>query len=112
MSERLATMQKGLAKTEAERGEKQAELEEARSALQRDRIRMDALSPELDEVKAAIAAHKDARKRSENDKRVEAAIEDLQRLFPGVRGRLFELTTPTQKKFGTAVATALVRFDA
>ena len=109
MNERLQTMQKGLAKLEAERTEKQAELEEAKAALQRDRQRMEALVPELEEVKAALSAHKEARKRTDNDKRVDAAIEDLKRLFPGVRGRLFELTTPTQKKYTTAVSTALVR---
>jgi predicted nucleic acid-binding Zn-ribbon protein len=54
MTDRIATLQKGLSKLEAERADKQLELEEARAALKRDGQRMEALVSELEDVKAAL----------------------------------------------------------
>jgi predicted nucleic acid-binding Zn-ribbon protein len=55
MEDRLQTLQKGMSKLEAERADKQQELEEARVALKRDGQRMEALVSELEDVKAALA---------------------------------------------------------
>ena len=65
------------------------------------------MTSELEEVQAALAAHKDARHRSDNERRMEAAVEELKRLFPGVRGRIVELVSPSAKKFNLAVTVAL-----
>lgn len=62
---------------------------------------------ELEEVQAALSAHRDARHRSDNERRVESAVEELRRLFPGVRGRIVELVAPTSKRFNLAVTVAL-----
>jgi hypothetical protein len=43
--------------------------------LDRDTARLAAMAGELEEVQAALAAHKDARARSETERRVEAAVE-------------------------------------
>ena len=43
--------------------------------LDTDSRRHAELAGELEEVKSALAAHKDARKRSDNERRVEAAVE-------------------------------------
>ncbi len=55
MADRLETLQKGTAQLEAERADKQQELEEARVSLKRDGLRMETLGAELEDVKAALA---------------------------------------------------------
>ena len=100
-------MEAGLAKVTSERADRQAELAEARSALERDNARLGHMARELEEVQASLAAHKDARHRSDAERRLEAAVEELKRAFPGVRGRLVELVTPTAKKYHLALTVSL-----
>ena len=85
------------------------ELEEARRELAGARARYEALGGELAEVKNILAAHKDSRARSDAERRMESAVEDMKRLFPGVRGRLSDLVAPTGKGVKVAVTVALGR---
>jgi len=53
------------------------------------------------------------RRQSERETRTRNTINDLKRIYPGVRGRIGELCKPKQKKYDEAVITALGReFDA
>ena len=49
------------------------------------------------------------RKESERDARLKETFSTLQRLFPGVRGRVVDLCKPTQRKYETAVSVILGR---
>lgn len=46
---------------------------------------------------------------SEREIRLKETLVNLQRVFPGVRGRVVDLCKPTQRKYETAVATVLGR---
>ncbi|KAL5498941.1 SMC1_1 [Sanghuangporus vaninii] len=49
------------------------------------------------------------RKESERDARLKETLASLQRIFPGVRGRVIDLCKPTQRKYETAVSVILGR---
>lgn len=49
------------------------------------------------------------RKESERDARLKETLSNLQRIFPGVRGRVVDLCKPTQRKYETAVSVILGR---
>ncbi|KAI5120058.1 hypothetical protein M0805_007809 [Coniferiporia weirii] len=49
------------------------------------------------------------RKESERDTRLKETFASLQRIFPGVRGRVVDLCKPTQRKYETAVSVILGR---
>ncbi|KAL5522775.1 hypothetical protein ACEPAG_8793 [Sanghuangporus baumii] len=49
------------------------------------------------------------RKESERDARLKETLANLQRIFPGVRGRVIDLCKPTQRKYETAVSVILGR---
>lgn len=46
---------------------------------------------------------------SERETRLRETLSALQRIFPGVRGRVTDLCRPTQRKYEAAVATVLGR---
>ena len=48
-------------------------------------------------------------KESERETKMKENLANLQRIFPGVRGRVVDLCKPTQRKYETAVATVLGR---
>lgn len=48
-------------------------------------------------------------KESEREARLKETLQSLQRIFPGVRGRVVDLCKPTQRKYETAVSTVLGR---
>ena len=58
----------------------------------------------------ALAAHRDARRRTDAEARLDSALEELKRVLPGVRGRLVELVTPASKKYGLSVSIALGKY--
>ena len=49
------------------------------------------------------------RKETERDAKLKETFSALQRLFPGVRGRVVDLCKPTQRKYETAVSVILGR---
>ncbi|KAJ1972477.1 Structural maintenance of chromosomes protein 1 [Dimargaris xerosporica] len=49
------------------------------------------------------------KRESEKEQRMRECLESLKRIFPGVYGRVSNLCRPSQRKFDTAVATALGR---
>jgi structural maintenance of chromosome 1 len=46
---------------------------------------------------------------SEREVKMKEIISNLQRIFPGVRGRVIDLCKPTQRKYETAVSVVLGR---
>jgi structural maintenance of chromosome 1 len=48
-------------------------------------------------------------KESEREARLKETLQSLQRIFPGVRGRVVDLCKPTQRKYETAVSVVLGR---
>jgi structural maintenance of chromosome 1 len=46
---------------------------------------------------------------SEREIKLKETLSNLQRIFPGVRGRLVDLCQPTARKYETAVSTVLGR---
>ncbi|KAI0692899.1 cohesin complex subunit psm1 [Cytidiella melzeri] len=48
-------------------------------------------------------------KESERETRLKETLQSLQRIFPGVRGRVVDLCKPTQRKYETAVSVVLGR---
>jgi structural maintenance of chromosome 1 len=46
---------------------------------------------------------------SEREARLKETLTNLQRMFPGVRGRIVDLCKPTQRKYETAVSVILGR---
>ncbi|KAK4219649.1 structural maintenance of chromosomes protein 1 [Rhypophila decipiens] len=84
--------------------------------LQSERIRINNHRTELDEkLQQVLRKLEDAegnQRQSNREARMKNVLNDLKRLYPGVRGRVGELCRPKQKKFDEAVATALGRdFD-
>lgn len=49
------------------------------------------------------------RKESEREAKLKETLGNLQRIFPGVRGRVVDLCKPTQRKYELAVSTVLGR---
>jgi structural maintenance of chromosome 1 len=68
-----------------------------------------ALGGELKEVVADIDALHAAEAKSASEKRVEKAVEDMKRLFNGVRGRLVDLVETKTKSLNLAMSVALGR---
>lgn len=84
--------------------------------VQSERIRVNNLRTELEEkyqeVLKKLAEADDGRRQNDKEARTKQMVNDLKRLYPGVRGRVGELCKPKQKKFEEAVIVAIGRdFD-
>lgn len=64
------------------------------------RLKIKELDNQLRELKAD-------RHENERDARLSQAVETLKRLFPGVHGRMTDLSRPTQQKYKLAVTVAM-----
>lgn len=96
------------------------EIEDKKKALNTmtsERLRINQTRTELEEklqevLKKLIDAD-DGRKQNEKETKMKETIATLQRIFPGVKGRVSDLCKPKQKKYAEAVSTVLGRhFDA
>ena len=71
------------------------------------------LDEKLNEVARKLLEADDGRRQTEKEARARETVAALKRHYPGVRGRVHELCKPKQKKYETAISTALGRhFDA
>ncbi|KAL2021474.1 hypothetical protein VTK56DRAFT_7107 [Thermocarpiscus australiensis] len=87
------------------------------NSVQSERIRINNTHTELEEKLRDVLRKLDdadmGRRQNEKEMKMRNMINDLKRIYPGVRGRVGELCKPKQKKFDEAVITALGReFDA
>ncbi|KAG8744803.1 Structural maintenance of chromosomes protein 1, partial [Ceratobasidium sp. 428] len=94
----------------------QQELKNAKNELdkaQSDRIRITQLETEINEklhdVHTKLMQAGVDQQESAKDARLKDTLEKLQRVFPGVRGRVVDLCKPSQRKYEVAVATVLGR---
>ena len=88
---------------------KKTELEACGKEIVAAQNRQAALAPELIAVHSEITSLQAAGSKSEAEKRVERAVEDMKRLFNGVRGRLQDLLSSKARKYNTAMTVALGR---
>eukprot|EP01138_Halocafeteria_seosinensis_P004483 gb/GECG01004586.1/.p1 GENE.gb/GECG01004586.1/~~gb/GECG01004586.1/.p1 ORF type:complete len:1187 (+),score=248.19 gb/GECG01004586.1/:1-3561(+) len=86
------------------------ESKQLRSELESDKKRQKELAAELEEVQGSLADAKDARQKSNSEKQILNAVEDMQRLFSGVYGRMLDLCTPVSSKYHLAVDVAFGRY--
>ncbi|CEL57424.1 Structural maintenance of chromosomes protein 1 OS=Schizosaccharomyces pombe (strain 972 / ATCC 24843) GN=psm1 PE=1 SV=2 [Rhizoctonia solani AG-1 IB] len=94
----------------------QTELKNAKHELEKaqsDRIRITQLETEINEklhdVHTKLMQAGVDQQESAKDARLKETLEKLQRVFPGVRGRVIDLCKPSQRKYETAVITVLGR---
>ncbi|KAI0078626.1 cohesin complex subunit psm1 [Panus rudis PR-1116 ss-1] len=125
--EHLTSKVAKLEEDEAAQRQKRAELEEKVKQLNEDlnkarqelenqrteRVRIDQLEKQINE-KLMDVHHKLLqagvdKQETEREVRLKETLANLQRLFPGVRGRVIDLCKPTQRKYETAVSTVLGR---
>ncbi len=64
------------------------------------------LTQELEEVTLKLREAGEDRRRGKREESMNEAIENMQRIFTGVYGRLTDLFQPIQKKYSTAILTA------
>ncbi|GJE85341.1 chromosome segregation protein SMC [Phanerochaete sordida] len=92
------------------------QLKNARTELenqQAERTRITQLEQELNEK--LVSVHQQLlqagvdQKESEREAKLKETLANLQRIFPGVRGRVVDLCKPTQRKYELAVSTVLGR---
>ncbi|KAI0028569.1 cohesin complex subunit psm1 [Vararia minispora EC-137] len=80
---------------------------------QSERLRIAQLEQEViekfTEVSNKLMAASLDRHESEREAKLKETLLNLQKIFPGVRGRLVDLCKPTQRKFETAIAVVLGR---
>lgn len=125
--EEMETRRNKLNEDATSQGERKNELEEKHSSLQADltrakqeydkhqseRTRISRLETETNEKLADVyqrllQAGMD-RTESEREIKLKETLSNLQRVFPGVRGRVVDLCKPTQRKYETAVSVILGR---
>ena len=104
---RKAELEAARKEAEASLQARQAELEKYRKDLADAVSRQEGIGRDLEKVQGELAAFSALKHKSDHEKRVEAAVEDMKRLFSGVRGRVADLVEPVAKKYGLAVSIAL-----
>lgn len=87
--------------------EAQAQATRLEEEMHVDISRQESLASELQEVQSKLREARDVRRSSDAEKAAATALEDMKRLYTGVRGRLVDLVVPSQGRFSTAVDTAL-----
>ncbi|OQS04148.1 structural maintenance of chromosomes protein [Thraustotheca clavata] len=68
-----------------------------------------ALKSELDQIQLKLRNVKDDWRQNQAELKRAETFDTLQRIFPGVRGRLLDLCKPIQRKYNTAVTIAIGR---
>ncbi|TKX27575.1 RecF/RecN/SMC N-terminal domain-containing protein 2 [Elsinoe australis] len=83
------------------------------NTMQSERLRTQQNRREIEEklqdVLRKLADARDSKQESEKDARMRDMVAQLKRLFTGVRGQLWSLCKPKQKKYNVAVSTVLGR---
>ncbi|KAF8915965.1 SMCs flexible hinge [Mucidula mucida] len=107
--EKKAELESRIAALQTELTEKKQELDNQQS----EKIRIEQLEAQANEklrhvydqmLQAGIDKHE-----SEKEKKLKETLANLQRIFPGVRGRVVDLCKPSQRKYEMAVSVVLGR---
>ncbi|KAF5389616.1 hypothetical protein D9757_004216 [Collybiopsis confluens] len=115
-SEEIATQTTKKTELEEKISEMQTELSSKKQELenqQSERTKISRLEAETNEklqnvYQQLLQAGVD-RNESERERKLKETISSLQRIFPGVRGRVIDLCKPSQRKYETAVSVVLGR---
>ncbi|VDB88229.1 unnamed protein product [Peniophora sp. CBMAI 1063] len=86
-----------------------SELEGVRSERARVQQLEQEIGEKLNETAAKLLQAGVDRSESEREAKLRDTLQSLQKIFPGVRGRLVDLCKPTQRKYETAVSVVLGR---
>jgi structural maintenance of chromosome 1 len=104
-------------KKEAELAAYQKNAAELSEKLQKSRRAAKVLESEdrdvsvlLEEQRMKLRDAKSDRKESERETEAHRALDGLMRLFPGVRGRLFDLCKPRKREYNVPITVAMGRF--
>ncbi|KAI9663918.1 MAG: Structural maintenance of chromosomes protein 1 [Bathelium mastoideum] len=89
---------------------KTKEINNINSDNRRTELRKEEIEEKVTQLSQKISQYNDAQNLSQKEARNRDILSSLKRLFPGVRGRLFELCKPKQKKYESAVSIALGRY--
>ncbi|TBU39664.1 condensin complex subunit SMC1 [Dichomitus squalens] len=118
--EKLAEEERTLSQKKSELDDKVSELaadlkhvKQEHDNQQSERIRIEKLEKEtnekLVEIYEKLTQAGVDQQESQREARLKETLSNLQRIFPGVRGRVVDLCKPTQRKYETAVAVVLGR---
>ncbi|KAI0808015.1 condensin complex subunit SMC1 [Fomes fomentarius] len=103
----------GLEAKVAELGEELKRVRQEHKNQQSERTRIERLEQEtnekLVEIYEKLTQAGVDQQESQREARLKETLTSLQRIFPGVRGRVVDLCKPTQRKYETAVAVVLGR---
>ncbi|XP_073284686.1 structural maintenance of chromosomes protein 1-like isoform X1 [Primulina huaijiensis] len=86
------------------------EQREMKDKLVESRRKYEMLKAKISDLDNQLRELKADRHENERDARMSQSVETLNRLFPGVHGRMTDLCRPTQKKYNLAVTVAMGRF--
>lgn len=96
-----------------ENSEQLRKVKQQLEAQQSERTRINRLEAELNErileVHQKLMQAGFDQKETEREAKLKETLSNLQRIFPGVRGRLIDLCKPTQRKYETAISVILGR---
>ncbi|KAJ9665492.1 Structural maintenance of chromosomes protein 1 [Coniosporium apollinis] len=113
LKERRATMDAQTKSTQKEIEAKKRDFDALTSERLRSAQKQTELEEKLQEVLTKLISADSDRRTTEKEHRAKETVAAMKRIFPGVRGRISDLSRPKQKKYETAVSTVLGRhFDA
>jgi structural maintenance of chromosome 1 len=104
---RRTELRDALTKAEAARGVKESELAAFRRDLAVAQKRQEEIGKELESVQAELTSYSALKNKSDGERRMEEAVENMKRLFNGVRGRVSDLVDPSHKRYALAVSVTL-----
>ncbi|KAG7094864.1 hypothetical protein E1B28_005672 [Marasmius oreades] len=102
LDEKIAGLQEELAKVKQELDNQASERQRIRQLEEQTNEKLQRVFQDL--LQAGVE-----RGESERERRLKETLENLQRIFPGVRGRVVDLCKPSQRKYETAVSVVLGR---
>ncbi|KAJ7598927.1 condensin complex subunit SMC1 [Mycena floridula] len=102
LDEKIATLQAELATIKQDLDNQQSERTRIQQLEAQANEKLASIYTQL--LQAGVDRHE-----SERETRLKETIQNLQRIFPGVRGRVSDLCHPTQRKYETAVSVVLGR---
>ncbi|KAF8214101.1 condensin complex subunit SMC1 [Mycena galopus ATCC 62051] len=100
LEEKIAGLQTDLAKTKQELDDQQSERTKIKQLETQANEQLQNVYGQL--LQAGVDKHE-----SERETKLKETLANLQRLFPGVRGRVVDLCKPAQRKYETAVSVVL-----
>ena len=106
---RKQELENALAESNKTKALKQDDISNYNQELIKVTERQETIGKDLEDVQATLASYSALKNKTDTEKRMEQAVEDLKRLFSGVRGRVIDLVEPLNPKYTLAVSITLGR---